>query len=305
MMKKFLTTILFAVLLFSCLGLTALANVTATLSEDYQTLTLGEKTYTRVNATIIQTEYYEEDYTPVVLSAAQQGMIQSISLQSNENKILMTADIIFTDGATLNISYLQIDYLADYQMAVEEQAENYIIDFIHPEENEVIASSLDLHINDVMLSQTEWEDGDYYDVYIKSKDNKLCIRTGILFSINEEFFYVSFSENEISNYVELSMRLNVKSHKITNENLISKLGNAETTYYAQDLGVLFSDDLSEKIASVFLIIVFGGIPFALFVLFLILAIRSKTFYKKLFRVIYGLSASVLIISFIVAALILR
>lgn len=302
-MKKMIRTILFAILLFSSLGLTAFANPGATLSEDYQTLTKGDTTYTRVNTAVIEVEYYQDDYTPVGMSQAQKEMIQSVSLQHSDNELIVIADIVFKDGATMSISYLQTDYLEEYKAAVEGHAEEYVIDFEYPQNNQVFASQFDMKVNDSALSHEQVSRAEYYDIYVESEDQELTVNVGYLLVIDEEYFFVPFAENEISNYGELIVKDEVKAHQITNEDLVAKLSDAETTAYVQGAGLLFDDDLNEKIAKVFLIIVFGVIPFIIFVPFLILAIRSKTFYKKLFWTICILSVSIMALATLVAILI--
>lgn len=303
-MKKLIAMICFTLLLVSCLGITTFAKPAATLSEDYQTLTIGTETYTRVNATVIASEYYEEDYTVVALSETQKGTIRSVSFEHDENEILMIADIVFTDGATMSISYLKTEYLEEYQKATSGQAKDYLIDFEYPSNNVVAATGFDLHVEDVFLTRDKVEEGEVYSVYVESKDQELKVQSGFLLAYDDAYFYVSFYENEISDYGELMVCSQVKAHKITNEALVSKLGDAQTTYYAEDLGLLVNDDLGEKIATVFLTIAFGVIPFVIFVLFLILAIRSKSIYKKMFRMIYGLAAAVLVVSLLVAVVII-
>lgn len=304
-MKKLISTILFAILLFSCLGLTVFAKTPVTLSEDYQTLTMDGKTYARVNASGLEEDYHEQVYDQVSLSEAQQKMIQSVSLETNESRTVVYATIAFLDGATLSVDFLQTDYLEDYQKIMDGQIEEYVIDFEWPEGNIVKAKNFDLWVNDTTLTEADLELCDYYYVSVQIADGSLSAKTGMLIVIDTDFYYMDFKEAGISNWIEFYPYTSgeLPAHKITNEELISDLSDAETSYYADEFGFLYDDDLSETIASVFLIFLFAVIPFILLVLFLILAIRSKTVYKKLFRTIYILSGSVIVVFAIVAALI--
>lgn len=304
-MKKLIATILFAILLFSCLGLTAFAETPVTISDDYQTITMDGKSYTRIDASNLDVEYYEQLYKQVELSAAQQEQIKNVHIEGNENLILLYAEITFTDGATLSIDFLQTDYLETYQNFLNGQVEDYTIDFGWPEGNTVDAKNFDLWVNDTTLKQEDLEYCDYYYVSAQSSDGKLSATTGALIVIDSSYYYVDFKEIGVNDYNDFYPQAfeTLLAHKISNEKLISKLEDAETTYYADEFGFLFNDDLSETIASVFLIFIFAVIPFILLVLFLILAIRSKTIYKKLFRTIYILSGSVLAVFAIVTVLI--
>lgn len=296
-MKKILSTIFLAILLFTCLAQTVCAEVPIMISEDYQTLTMDGKSYSRINAMNLSVEYYEEIHKKVKLSDTQAEQIQDIYLEANETKSVLYAVLTFLDGATLSIDFLQTDYLDEYNNIMKGKVKNYNIDFEWPEGNVVNATCEELLGDDVTLKATELEFCDYYYVNAQSKDAGITVFTGALISIDSSFYYVDFGEVQVSAWSEFEpyTYAELSAYKITNETLISKLEDAETSYYADELGFLFDDSLSELVASVFLVLVFVLVPFVLLVLFLILAIRSKTIYKKMFRIIYILSGILLVI----------
>ena len=154
-MKKILSTIFLAILLFTCLAQTVCAEVPIMISEDYQTLTMDGKSYSRINAMNLSVEYYEEIHKKVKLSDTQAEQIQDIYLEANETKSVLYAVLTFLDGATLSIDFLQTDYLDEYNNIMKGKVKNYNIDFEWPEGNVVNATFEELLGDDVTLKETE------------------------------------------------------------------------------------------------------------------------------------------------------
>lgn len=306
-MKKTISIIIITILLFSCLGLPVFAETPATISDDYQTLSMDGRSYSRVNTSMLEVDYYETLDEQIELSQAQQETVKEIRLEANAyRRNIVSAHITFYDGATLSVSFLQNDYLEKYNQIVSGQVQEYIIDFEWPEGNTVKAKKADILGNSVTLTDSDLEWCNYFYVTAQSDDGTLAAITGALIIVDNAYYYVDFAESSIEDGYSFNPydHPELSAHEITNADLLSNIMDAEEKYYDDDLGFLYDNDLSETISAVFMILIFAIVPFVTFILFLILSIRSKTVYKKLFRTIYILSAAELVVFTIVAAFII-
>ena len=301
-MKKYLICIITSILLFSCLGMTAFADETApTISDDYQTIYLNGETYSRFNASMIEADYYSYDISPE-LTEAQQENITSISIATNESASLLSVDIDFKDGSTLSVNFMRDDYLKNYEELIKNQNTPYTIDFEWPEGNQVTGAKSLFTANSVILDESDLYWSDYYPVLMNIIGDDTSMHVGSLLLIDDRYYYVDYEEIGVtrwysfipSEYTELS------AYEITDSDLVEKIIAGEEAYYEDDFGFLYDDELTSTISKVFLIIVFAVIPAIILVLFLILAIRAKTIYRKLFAAICCISGVELVIFAIVA-----
>ena len=147
---------------------------------------------------------------------------------------------------------------------------------------------------------------DYFPVVVASSDGNLTAYKGALITIDDDCYYVDFEEAHIESWYDFNPYdyAELPAYEISDTELIASIQEGEDAYYSDDFGFLLDDSFTEAVSAVFLIFVFAIIPFAIFVVFLILAIRSKTVYKKMFRLIYILSAAELAVFAIVTTFVL-
>lgn len=305
-MKKIISVIIPVLLLFSCLGLTAFAeNSSVTISDDYQKLYLDGNSYSRFNNSTIEVEYFSFN-ADVELNATQQELIDEVVLETNENITIISADIYFKDGAVLSVGFLHDDYLEIYNEISTGQITECIIDFEWPEGNTVVTEKTALLGDAVTLYGDDLKWCDYYPVIIKTSDESLTLYEGALLIINDEYYYTDFSEAAVANWYDFNPYdySELPAHKITDTELLASIKAAEEEYYSDDLGFLYDDNLTETVSAVFLIFVFAIVPFAILVVFLVLAIRSKTVYRKMFSTICILSGAELAIFAIITAFVM-
>lgn len=306
-MKKFRYLIVAALLLFSCLGLTAFAaDSSVTISDDYQKLYMNGNSYSRFNVSRVETYYDLVVDTPVELSATQQELIASVELQTNAQENVVHADIYFNDGAVLSVGFLQDDYLEAYNEFISSEDGIYVIDFEWPAGNTVDATTADLLGNETTLDRTVLEWCSHYPVIIRSADGSLELYKGALIVFEDKYYYSDFDEIGVTDWYDFNPYSYdyLAAHEITNASLLADIQEAENEFYADDLGFLYNDDLTEVISTIFLVFVFAVIPLAILIVFLILAIRSKTIYRKLFSGICIFSGAELIVFGIITALIM-
>ena len=127
----------------------------------------------------------------------------------------------------------------------------------------------------------------------------------MLITSEDKYYYIDCAKAELGNikYFNIADYAEILAFEITDENLCDKIEECIDEFYDDDYGFLDDDNFTESVSGVLLTIVFLILPLAIFILFLILAIRSKGYYKKLFRIIY-ISAVLVVIMFIVLAIIL-
>lgn len=291
-MKKLLTSVLVFILLFLCVvPISYAASEPTTLSEDYQTLTLDGNTYSRYDISLAMTDYYQELNYTISLSNTQKESIKEVELEANGNKTLVYADIYFKDGTTLSVGFLQDSIKDEFINLIDGQSGNYVIDFEYPEDNMVTVSPNNLYGEQLLLSAKQLNQCDYFYVNSFIADNSIYVCKGIVIIVDDTYYFACFKELDISDPYDFNPYncQKLKVHKITDSEVIASIQKGEDAYYGEDFGFLLDEDLGKNISSVFLTIVFAVVPFIIFVIFLILAIRSKTVYKKLFRTIYLLS----------------
>lgn len=305
-MKKLISIIITAMLLFSCFGLTVFAeSSSATISDDYQKLTLDGNTYSRFNTSMMEVEYFSID-TSVSLNATQQEVLDEVLLQVNDDATFVYAEIYFKDGAVLSVEFIRDDYLEMYDEISTSQSSEYIIDFQYPDGNTVTAEKSALYGNSVVLTSDELEWCDYFPISVKSSDGRLSAYKGSLITIDENYYYIDYEEIDVESWHEFDPYGydELPAYEVTDADLVASIQKAEDAYYSDDFGFLLDDSFTEVVSAVFLIFVFAIIPFAIFVVFLILAIRSKTVYKKMFSVICILSGAELAIFAIITSFVM-
>lgn len=307
-MKKFISVIIAVILLSSCFGISAFAgSLTVTFSDDFQKLYMGANSYSRIDASMLVLENSEVKINKIELSAAQQETVKNVSLCANKQCNVIEADIYYKDGAWLNVTFLQDDYMEEYYKLVNSQINEYIIDFAWPEGNSVKAQKEDIFGSPTTLYKNELEMCNSFMVSGQSNDGSLVVFTGSLLIYRDNYYYVDFAEAGVGerswsfypgDYRELSAR------KITDSELLESIKAAEDEFYADDFGFFYDDNFTESVSTIFIVFIFAVIPFAIFIVFLILAIRSKTFYKKLFGTVCILSAAELTVFAIIATFIM-
>lgn len=306
-MKK-ITALLISVLLLSLIiVMPAFADSAATLSNDYQELYMDGYTYSRFDASAVSNpQSYSTEEKVVELTEAQKQEVSDVILNIYEKQVLVYADIYFKDGSSMYIPFLREDCIEEYNGMIGDEWENCIIDFVWPEGNTVPASKSALFSkNKVTLDEIFLQMCDYCDVNIESSDGSFAVSKGAIVFYSDEYYYVDYASLEINitedffpyDYTELP------AYEITDSELLADIKAAESEYYSDGLGFLYNDDLTSSVSAVFLVFIFGLLPLAVFILFLILAIRAKGAYKKLFYGIAILSALEIILFVTVAIII--
>lgn len=336
-MKKLLSIIFAFVLIFSCFAVTVFAedmaveddfNIfeakqpTFTFSEDYQKLYVDGESFSRFDATtlsadfgytvLVEYEYNSDYYTGhsayVKLTDKQKENIEDILIETNLAKNMYRIELHYKDGSILTVYFLKDTDFAEYNKFLNGEVEQYEIDIGYPDGNVVFAEKSALFGEKVTLTKSElvnwW---DFFSVFAKNSDGSLVMCTGDLILIDNDFYYIDYKECGVEGslyYDELdeSEITELVVHKITDEKLYADLQSAMELYYQDDYGVLYDDDASNTISTVFLIFIFAVVPAVILVIFLVKAIRSKGVYKKIYGTVTALCVAELVVFIIVAVI---
>ena len=313
-MKKILSLIISFILIFSCFAVTVFAEDTiedfdifnakmpiGTFSDRYENFYADGERYTRINASlveldlnhywIVEDEYNNDYYTGtsiyIELTNQQKQEIKTVKLESNKDRTIVEATLVYFDDVEMTIVYLKDNYLDEYNKILSGQTEILTIDFMYPYSNSVEAQNYQFVGEMTSFTNSRLVDlEDDYDVIAKNSDGSMSVVVGKLLIIDDEYYYLNFKEagfDEDDWYSgSIGKIANKPIHKITDTQLLEKIDNAMVEYYEDDYGVLYDDNATESISIVFFIFVFAFIPLAILVFFLIKALKGEGIYKKLY-----------------------
>ncbi len=340
-MKKILSLIIAFILIFSCFALTVCASDTAfnivedmgayndaffdkqpviTFSENFQKLYVNDEPFSRIDTSMISTDFsyrvnVSKSLTPWIrnnayidFDALPAENVKNIIINTNTAQNMYLILIQFTDGSSLTIPFLQDSYLEEYNKLINGDAYHYSIDFMYPEGNIVMTNKDALFGETSTLTQDMLYDVyDFFYVNMSNKDMSISTSSGVMFAVNDSYFYIDYKEANIQDadfllHPDYSINddTEIPIHKISNEQLIVDIKTALDAYYDDDYGLLYDQKTTHIIAAVFLILLFVVVPAVIFVIFLIKAIRSKGIYRKL-HVTVAVLCIAEIITFIILA----
>lgn len=319
-MKKIRYIIITTFILSLCLAFTSFAaeKPTVTFSEDFKTMYFDDYTYYQRDLNGFESaidieyicypeEHYEYDaeigqdvlvsvennyidegnpvYAEYKLSATQEKTVKSIDIAGDD--IIVYITVYYKDGTSLTVDLLREDYIDDYEALKEGKSDNYLIEYGWPEDNYVKVTKDNLIENEATEIKLDYYLYDFQYIYITSEDEVLTYTPGYMYTIENEYYYLDFEENDIHGvdyeffYSVEESGITVKLHKITDEKVLENIKIAEEKYYDDDLGFIYDDELASNISYVFLIIIFGVIPGIIFVVTFVFAIIKKKTYRRL------------------------
>lgn len=296
----------------------------AKFSENYKKLYIDGEPYSRIDAsklitdvgyTLLVDEEYNDDYYTgnsiyIDLTAEQKQEIDTLNFGRNYHRNIYSVTINFKDGSTLAVTFLKDTFLEEYNQVISGNAEQLEIDFLYPDGNIITVNKNQLMGEKVTLSRNELVDFyDVYDVAAKSSDGSIIATVGLLIAIGDDFYYANYNDGYTleefwsDTDTAIGSLANQPIYRITDEAVLESIEEALISYYEDDYGILYNDNATETISAVFFILVFALVPFVIFVIFLIKAIRGKGIYKKLYATISALCIAEIIVFVILAIII--
>ncbi len=324
-MKKILSIALAVLMLSLSLIITASAvpppapskeNVKlATFSEDFQNMFIDGTMYSRANTSNIY--YYEpiiyneseeiyiyddviyddvinaDALVKVKLSSEQKKTVDYVSVYTYDSfGAMYEVEIYYKDGSSLTASYLLIDLMKEYNRLINNDFDEFYVDFGWPEGN-MVALNKEILTSAQTRKFDYWEYDDSFSVEGALEGGSLRYYYGEIRYINKEYYFYDPKLNEeAEQYINSDTFYDDYSYEaepdvtlspITDPATKAALDEALKKYYEDDMGYIYNDELLEGVSKVFLTILFGIIPFAAFVAFLVFTIKAK---KKTYRKIY-------------------
>ena len=327
-MKKSIL-ILTLVLAFSfAFGVSSFAyDTTVTLSEDYSTLYLNGKTYSKANTEAVDLEVYADDkvFTAdfgveedsyinyqerlnLELTDAQKAELTKAYVSTlGESKLFAEVELDFKDGTTIWHSYVRDDIKDDFNKIKNGDTDKYVINFeTYSDNGDILKTVSKKNLLTGDMENVSYFECDEFSVIITSEKYDYSVNIGCIYvetdyinDDNDSYYYFDFSDSGITSVYDLYETNNItkiKAHKITDEETIAIIEEGLDEYYNSDFGYLYNDDFTEPVAKIFFIVVFAIFPLAIAAITLILAIKSKkSLYKKLLFTTSGLSLASLVV----------
>lgn len=296
-MKK-LSWLIVLLLVFSCLCVTVQAKElpstqtnTLELSEDLRTVIWIGKEYQRFDPAGAKLDMTFSSFN-VPLTQAQQETLKSVSVTRYNASAVLALEIRFVDGGTMTAYYLRTDLLEDYAAALAGEVDECYVDFVWPTGNTVQTRKPALTGQAITLKSNVLEWCESYEVRFRVGSSSLEVVGGAVLCCEERYYYVDFRTNGIE-YDEYGFApysfSRLEGWEVTDEGLLEQLRGASEEYYSDGLGFLDNDSLSQGIAKGFMVALFCVLPFGLFVLFLVLSLRTKQpVYRVMFRIVWVL-----------------
>lgn len=294
-MKKRLFVLLFALLLLiPCLvpSASAVEYPRINLGNDLQTLYFNETPYVRFDARYTQWEDYGLQYYEVNC-AVEDVLYANASLSNNE--VFITVHLYYDDGSQLTIYFINKARRTEHN-ALAKRMHEAVVDFLYPGKNTVPIIPNYFFNSPTELNISYGDDYELFDVYSQSEDGCIRVDKGLLLVHEEQYYYIDY---QAAGFLFPSSDLSVEelnhlpAFAIRDPAVTLRLEEAYDRYDSYSFG-LFSGSFMDVVGIVLLTLTFGFFPLAVFVVFLILALRAKTrVYKKMFTVIYIAAAAAL------------
>ena len=281
-MKRITFALIFALIFSFCLVYASAQE--ATISDDLSRIYIDGITFVRFDASyVIHDYYYNEEY--ITLSDSQSDILKSAKYEYTDDNVILNAYMTYTDGAVLNAFYLREDYLPVFK-TLDSNYGDYTVQFNYPVGNDVIISTdfLISKAEDVTFTANHFRNKEYKRVRAISADGLLALEKGCLAYDSDGFYYMDCKENDLplNGLYKADADVELKAHKITDEETINKLSQARELYYDEDFGRLENEDFIDIVGAAVMIAVFGVLPALVLIFSLVFTFISKKLYRKLF-----------------------
>lgn len=263
--------------------------------------------YTLFNAKKMETNGYDEFQYALSMSDELEQKTQDVELCISPDLAVVYSTYNFGDGTSLNATYLKYSLVSEYDRLVSNEWQYGEIEFEYPRDNQLTINQEKLYGKQINLFTKEIGDTNYHEfrVYATTNSCDLKVEKGMLITTEDKYYFIDYEKANLGDfdYFNMADYSEILAFEITDENLCDKIDECIEAFYDDDFGFFDDDGFTNAVSKVMLTIMFIIFPLAVFVLFLILAIRSKGYYKKLFRILY-ISAIVTLVLVVVLLLLL-
>ncbi len=285
-------------------GYTELApTAVITVNDNYEGITYNGEYFVIFNANNLDMSGFDDLKCIVSLTDAQKERIDRAIFSINLERTVIYATYSFSNGTSLNAHYIKNDCIPEFDRVMSDDWKRGEIEFQYPYDNQLKVEKEKLLGKQVNLftPESSWSE---FMVYSSSDEVGIKRLKGCLVADGDKYYYIDFEVAQITPAYDFAVTdyPNVIAFEITDKALTAQIKNSIELYYDDDYGFLEDDKITSKISDILLIFMFLILPLGLFVLFLVLAIRSKTKYRKFFRAIYILALITLLLFIIISAI---
>ncbi len=278
-------------------------NKTYTLefSNDFTTAEINGSTYTSVNYINLYFDIYDSkdtynDEDIIITGEIADSILDASYLITYDDDILINVTLELINGKYIDKYYLKDEYMNDYSILLTEFTDESTINFEWPEDNKVETSTKYLFENEPIEYNRGEEDSflSLSRVYcIIPNADSIGVNKGCVYSIDGSFYYYDYQYNK-EHINENDEEDIIYLHKITNEQLIEDLEEAESLYM-QDFEILYDEEISQNISKFMFTLLFVVFPIGLIALSIILLIKLPKKYRKILITLVTLSVIEIIV----------
>lgn len=300
-MKKILCVFLALLAAVCLLSVTVSAETAVVLSEDLQTLTLDDRTYSRADLSAMGL-YYDGETFAAQLPENLRSQVKGTVAYSTFNEWVISVEIYYQDGSRQDI-YFAYDAVKSELLRLC-QDDELVCGVQLWWDDELSAASAPISKFKGTAVELDGRDLAYYDTYevmYHYRELDTNVHRGFVSDFEGDYYYVDYQENNIptpATFYAGDWPTPLKVYKITDAELIEQIDEALDTEFNA------TSSSGQTISAFFLCFVFGLIPLAILILSLILAIRSKGYYRLTWAVTSGLCAAELSVFLVVVSQIL-
>ena len=290
-MKKLLCVFLALLAAVCLLSMTVSAESAPVLSEDLQTLTVGNKTYSQADLSAMNL-FYGYELGSVQLPNNLQNQIKNTVVHCTENEWVISVELYYYNGARMELCFVEDSVLPEVLEICQGDEVVCYVDFWWENRPSVSAPIAQFKDEPTTLNMVSPGNFSYYEVIHFHEELDTYVYRGFLYAYRDTYYYVDYQENNICNPVGFYPSAGpdlYKAYKITDPELLEQIMSGIESEYSG------TTQLGQILSSIFLTFVFAVIPAAILVLSIILFLKTKAYYRLTWGITGGLCIAELIV----------
>jgi hypothetical protein len=300
-MKKLLSVFLALLATVCLLSVTVSAKAGYVLSEDLQTLTLGDRVYSRADLSAIDFYFDGEETVDIHLPANLQSQVKSAMVYSTDNQWIVSVELYYQDGSRLDICFAYEPVREELLKLCQDDELVCSIEFWWEDLPSVTAPISSFKGKPTTLEGDRLYDDEYYNILYYYKELGTYVYRGFLWHKDDRYYYVDHRENNTPqplDYTFYYTNKELKAYEITDTELIGQIEEC------LDDPMDGSTEFGQALSAAFLCFVFLLIPLAIMIMSLIFVIRGKGYFRVTWGITAGLGAATLVLFMILALTVL-
>lgn len=273
--------VLLSLMLSLAAGAFAVSWGEVTISEDLEQVIIDGHVYVRADMSELDSDFFTKE-AKITLTEAQAQEYKRVKLYiMDAYDFVIRVELQRNDGMIMEISYIRSELYESY-MALLEQ-EEYTVRFEYPSNNDAITEKSQLcgEATTVYRDQLR-EMKTYFSVYAIGQES-MQLEKGWLLLIEGDYYFVDKAESGLENGFRIRQEPKIAAYKVTNPDLCARFDKAMDIYYSEGLGILEDPEVTDRVSAVFMIIMFGFLPFGVLAAFTVFAIVTQ---KREYRILY-------------------